>query len=84
MLPEKKAHATRYDYEEYKQWRDIDDERQRQALENFYRLNSRPHYSKPFRIKWGWGLFFSGIVAAYLAWKVGTFVIDAGLRAFGQ
>lgn len=40
------THPTRYDYEAHKQWREIDDERQKEALKRFYARNAAPHYSK--------------------------------------
>lgn len=78
MLSPKPAHPTRYDYEAYKEWRDADDARQKEALKRFYARNAAPHYSRPFP-RWKLaliGIFIGSAGAALGTWWLITQALD--------
>lgn len=46
------THPTRYDYNAYKEWRDSEDERQKEALRRFYQRNAAPLRFSWRKVSW--------------------------------
>jgi hypothetical protein len=70
-LNARKAHPTTYDFQAYKEWREQDDERQKEALRKFYARNAAPHYTQLTRKQLSWAFakiaFWAVVVYALVA-----------------